>query len=266
LYDDELIRFESEGAPELTKSSDEGFADNKGAKIWYAVFGSGLPVVLLHGGLGHSGNWGGQVPALISGGYQVILIDSRGHGRSSRDDQPFTYQLMASDVIAVMDLLKIDMAAFVGWSDGADTALILADLAPLRAAGVLFFGCNMDDSGTKYITDYGPALTRCFNRHAKDYARLSATPDQFAAFVEAVSFMQRTQPNYSAQDLKRIQVPVLVVYSENDEFIKQEHAEYLAGTLPNAKLTILKDVSHFAPLQRPDLFNKVMLEFLKTIY
>ena len=91
---------------------------------------------------------------------------------------------MVSDVTAVMDLLSIDRAGFIGWSDGADTALVLADMAPLRAAGVLFFGCNMDDNGTKQITDYGPTLTRCFSRHTKDYAMLSSTPGQFASLVD----------------------------------------------------------------------------------
>jgi len=266
FIDDELINFESQGVPELPKASCEGYVDNKGAKIWYAVYGTGFPVVLLHGGLGHSGNWSYQVPAMIDHGYQVVLIDSRGHGRSTRDDQPYTYQLMASDVIEVMDTLDIARAGFVGWSDGADTALILADIAPERAAGVFFYGCNMDDSGARQITDYGPALTRCFSRHVKDYARLSPAPDQFETLIKDVSLMQRTQPNYTAQDLKRIHVPVWVVYSENDEFIKREHAEYLTDTLPHAKLTILKDVSHFAPLQRPDAFNEVMLAFVYTIY
>jgi len=266
FHDDDLSHFESEGVPELPQSSDEGYVENKGAKIWYAFYGDGFPVVLLHGGLGHSGNWSYQVPALIDNGYQVVLIDSRGHGRSTRDDQPYTYQLMASDVIAVMDALNIAISGFVGWSDGADTALILADTAPERVAGVLFYGCNMDDSGARQITDYGPALTRCFSRHVKDYARLSPAPDQFDTLVKDVSLMQRTQPNYTAQDLKRIHVPVWVVYSENDEFIKREHAEYLADTLPLANLTILKDVSHFAPLQRPDAFTAVVLAFLNTIF
>jgi pimeloyl-ACP methyl ester carboxylesterase len=76
------------------------------------------------GGLGHSGNWAYQVPALAKSGYRVVLIDSRGHGRSTRDSQPF--ELMASDVLAVMDLLHLGKAAVVGWSDGACIALILA--------------------------------------------------------------------------------------------------------------------------------------------
>jgi pimeloyl-ACP methyl ester carboxylesterase len=87
-------------------------------------------VILLHGGLGHSGNWGYQVPALVESGYRAVLIDSRGHGRSTRDALPFSYELMASDVLAVIDRLHLERAALVGWSDGACTALILAAKAP----------------------------------------------------------------------------------------------------------------------------------------
>src|SRR5712691_5580039 len=101
--------------------------------------GSGSPVILLHGGMGHSGNWGYQVPALVGTGYRAVLIDSRGHGRSTRDARPYTYELMASDVLAVMDALHIEKADLVGWSDGACAALILASKAPMRVAGVLFF-------------------------------------------------------------------------------------------------------------------------------
>ncbi len=264
--DDELVKFELEGPAPLPIEIDGGYVENQGAKIWYATYGTGLPVVLLHGGLGHSGNWGYQVPALMSGGYQVVLIDSRGHGRSTRDDRPYTYQLLAADVLAVLDLLHLDKVAFVGWSDGADTSLIFADLWPNRVAGVFFFACNMDDSGTKQITEYGPTLTNCYKRHSKDYELLSTTPDQFEALVEAVGIMQRTQPNYSAQDLARIMVPVLIVQSELDEFIKREHAEYLAQSLPHAELNILMDVSHFAPLQRPEQFNRIMLAFLGKVF
>jgi pimeloyl-ACP methyl ester carboxylesterase len=218
-------------------------------------------VILLHGGLGHSGNWGYQVPALIRSGYRAVLIDSRGHGRSTRDARPYSYELMASDFLAVMDALHIERAMLAGWSDGACVALILAAKAPERAAGVFFFACNMDPSGVKEI-EPSPILDRCFSRHARDYAELSATPDQFKGFVEAVSLMMRTQPNYSAHDLAEIRVPVAIVLGEYDEFIRREHAEYLARSIPNAELVILDGVSHFAPLQRPEAFNTAMLAFI----
>jgi pimeloyl-ACP methyl ester carboxylesterase len=265
MQDDELIRFEAEGAAPLPDTYEQGYVEHDGARIWYAAYGSGSPVILLHGGLGHSGNWGYQVPALVGSGYQVVVIDSRGHGHSTRDTRPYTYELMASDVAAVMDILHLERAGLVGWSDGACTALVLAAQAPARVARVFFFACNMDPSGTKDI-EFGTLLQRCFARHVKDYARLSATPDQFDAFSEAVGLMQRTQPNYSAEDLAQIQVPVAIVQSEHDEFIKREHAEYLAESIPNAEFIYLPGVSHFAPLQRPGLFNSAVFRFLNKIF
>src|SRR5580698_1822920 len=251
LYDDDLRKFEVDGAAPLPAANHQGYVENDGARIWFATYGSGPAVILLHGGLGHGGNWGYQVPALVDSGYRVVLIDSRGHGRSTRDARPYSYELMASDVLAVMDALHLEKASLVGWSDGACVALVLARKAPARVAGVFFFACNMDPSGVKPI-EPGPMLDRCFSRHTKDYARLSATPDQFNAFVEAVTLMQRTQPNYSVQDLAAIDVPVVIVQGEDDEFITREHAEYLARSIPNAELVILEGVSHFAPLQRPE--------------
>jgi pimeloyl-ACP methyl ester carboxylesterase len=263
-HDDDLTRFEAEGAAPLPPTADQGYTENDGARIWYAAYGTGAPVILLHGGLGHSGNWGYQVPALVENGYRVIVVDSRGHGRSTRDERPFSYELMSSDVLAVMDALAVKKAALVGWSDGACIALILANQAPERAAGVFFFACNMDPSGTKEF-EFTPIIQCCINRHIQDYKQLSPTPGQFDAFSDAVGLMQRTQPNYSSNDLARIRVPVVIAQSEHDEFIKREHAEYLAQNIPNAQLVALKGVSHFAPLQRPELFNAAVLAFLGKV-
>jgi pimeloyl-ACP methyl ester carboxylesterase len=261
-YDDDLSRFEADGAAPLPVTNGQGYIEHDAARIWYATYGSGPPVILLHGGLGHSGNWGYQVPVLVRSGYRAVLIDSRGHGRSTRDARPFMYELMASDVSAVMDALHLEKAGLVGWSDGATIALILAMKAPTRVAGVFFFASNMDPSGVKQIVELSPILARCLGRHAKDYARLSATPDQFKAFAESDDLMMKTQPNYSAHDLAQISVPVVIVHSEHEEFIKREHAEYLARSIPNAELVNLHGVSHFAPLQRPEQFNIAMLAFL----
>jgi pimeloyl-ACP methyl ester carboxylesterase len=166
--------------------------------------------------------------------------------------------------MAVMDKLNLEKVALIGWSDGACTALILGSKFPERVAGVYFFACNMDPSGTK-VVEFTPILKRCINRHLKDYQRLSATPDQFEEFSNAVGIMQKTQPNYSADDLRKISVPVAIVLGEHDEFIKREHVEYLARTIPNAEFVDLYGVSHFAPLQRPEQFNTALLAFLRRV-
>lgn len=261
FQDDTLERFDAVGATPLPADARTGYVGNDGASIWYADCGDGPAVVLLHGGLGHAGNFGYQVAPLVEAGYRVLLIDSRGHGRSTRDDKPYSYQLMGSDVLAVMDARSIGKAAIVGWSDGACTGLILGHHYPDRIAGVFFFGCNVDPSGALPF-EMTPPIERCFSRHKKDYAALSPTPEKFDEFVDAVGLMQRTQPNYSAADLSEIAVPVTIVQAEGDEFIRREHADYLARSVPGARLVVLPAVTHFAPVQRPDAFNAAVLGFL----
>lgn len=134
--DDDLTHFAVQGAPPLPPFTKQGDVEHDGARIWYAAYGADPTVILLHGGLGHSGNWGYQLPTLLAAGYGVLLIDSRGHGRSTRDGRPYRYDRMADDLLAVMDALRIPHAALAGWSDGACVALIAAHRAPQRVDGV----------------------------------------------------------------------------------------------------------------------------------
>jgi alpha-beta hydrolase superfamily lysophospholipase len=73
--------------PVLPQADRSGYAPVNGVKLWYAVFGRGQPVILLHGGLANSNYWGNQVPVLAKY-YQVVVMDSRGQGRSTLDEQP----------------------------------------------------------------------------------------------------------------------------------------------------------------------------------
>jgi pimeloyl-ACP methyl ester carboxylesterase len=259
--DDDLTHLEAHGLPALPPTEASGYSENAGARIWYARFGSGPAVVLLHGGLGNAGNWGYQVPAIVAAGYSVIAIDSRGQGHSSRDSQPYSYRLMAADTRAVLDALGVDSAAYIGWSDGADTALVLSNETPERSRGVFFFACNVDASGALPFKPT-PVIDRIYNHHVRDYAALSPLPGGFEAMRDDLGVMQAAQPDYSAADLAGIRVPVWSVIGEHDEFIRREHAEYIATAIPGARFVLLPEVSHFAPLQRPDLFNATVLEFL----
>jgi pimeloyl-ACP methyl ester carboxylesterase len=264
--DYELLHFATQGAPTLRVANEEGYVERAGARIWYASHGSGPPVLLLHGGLGHSGNWGYQLPTLLNSGRSVILIDSRGHGRSTRDDQPYSYELMADDAFAVLERLSIPSAAVIGWSDGACTGLAMAGKNQSRVERLFFFACNVDASGTKELSWPNPILERCLSRHIEDYKRLSATPNDFEAFSKALEQMMRTQPNYSADQLANLDVHAWIALGEHDEFIKREHAEYIATHIPRARFVLLPRLSHFAPLQDPASFSHVLTDFLEEAY
>ena len=239
-----------------------------GARLWYAEWGdrtASAPVLLLHGGFGNSNYYGKLVPALLAHGYRVIAMDSPGHGRSTRPNAPLTYHMMAEDVIGLLDRLKIPKVAVVGWSDGGIIGLELAMRHPERVAGVFAFGANTDLSGVNAGVEKTPAFGAYLRRTPEEYRRLSPTPDQWDSFSAAVSKMWETLPDYTADELRAIKVPVTIADGEYDEAIKQSHDRYMAATIPGAKLEILPRVSHFAMLQNPAEFNTAVLEFLKAL-
>src|SRR5690349_17603025 len=100
--------------PAMPVSVLAGYAPVNGIHMYYAVYGKGAPVLLIHGGLGHADIWANQVRDLEKD-HMVIVADSRGHGRSTRTEEAYSYDLMASDYLALLDYLKVDKVALVGW-------------------------------------------------------------------------------------------------------------------------------------------------------
>ena len=246
--------------PSLPTPVSSGKAEVNGASIWYAVFGKGSPVVLLHGGLANSNYWGNQVPALAAK-HQVIVIDSRGHGRSTRSSAPYGYELMASDVLGVMDQLGVKQAAIVGWSDGAIIGLSLAMHHPDRVARLFAFAANSDPSGVKDV-DKSPVFQQFIARGEKEYEALSATPKEYKKFVEEISRMWASQPHWTKDDLAKITVPTWIVDGDHDEAIERTNTLLMAAAIPKAGLLLQPEVSHFSMLQDPAQFTADVLHFL----
>ena len=237
----------------------------QGARIWYAEWGkksSRPPVLLLHGGFGNSNYFGHLIPVLVAHGYRVIAMDSRGHGRSTRDDAPMSYHLMAGDVIGLLDHLGIPRVNLVGWSDGGCTGFDLALNHPDRLAGLFAFGANADVSGDREGFDKTPVFAAYLKRTPEEYRKLSPTPGRWDEFSAAVGKMWDTLPAFTAAELRSIKVPTVIADGEYDEAIKQSHDRYMADTIPGARLEILPNVSHFAMLQNPAEFNAAVLDFL----
>jgi pimeloyl-ACP methyl ester carboxylesterase len=217
----------------------------------------------LHGGMESSLSWGNQVPALVKTHHKVILIDSRGHGRSTLGPYPLSYEKMQSDVVAVMDTLHLKKASFVGWSDGANISLIMAMKNPERVNRVYAFGASMKTDAAVSGALTSPILSEVAARLAKDYARISPTPDGFGTLHQALDTMQKKEPNYTTKELAAIKVSkIAIAEGDHEEFITRAHTEYLAATIPGAKLIILPNVSHFAPWQNSTTFNNSIIRFL----
>jgi pimeloyl-ACP methyl ester carboxylesterase len=238
-----------------------GQARVNGISIHYVIYGHGSPVIFLHGGLANTDYWGNQVPA-VAAHHTVILMDSRGHGRSTRDARPYGYDLMADDVVALMDFLKIAKADIVGWSDGGILGIDLALRHKDRVGKVFAFAANTVTSGVIDGVEKNPTFAAYIQRAGLEYAKRSATPAEYQSFVDQISKMWAEQPNWTDAQLMSIDRPVLVVDGDHDEAIKREHTEYIAAHIPHAGLLILPNVSHFAFLQDPAQFNFALLHFL----
>ncbi len=249
-----------EPAP-MPKAEESGYAPVNGIQMYYAVFGKGDPVLLIHGGLGHADIWASQV-ATLSKTHKVIIADSRGHGRSTRTDEPYGYDLMASDYLALLDYLKIDKTALVGWSDGGIIGIDIALHHPERLTRLFAQAANVTTDGVDPGVMTNKTFAAYIERSGRDYKKLSKTPDQYDAFVAQISHMWESQPAWTKEELGKITTPTAIVAGDHDEAIKRAHTDYMASVIPGAKLIILPNASHFAMLQAPDEYSQAALDFI----
>ncbi|KAF4453528.1 hypothetical protein FALBO_15965 [Fusarium albosuccineum] len=260
--------------PELPPAVTTGYFNNNNVSLWYSVHGAPLraeqsPVILLHGGKISSRWWGHQVAHLAAQNHTVIVTDTRAHGRSSDHlETPLSYDLFASDTVALLDHLDISSASFAGWSDGAITALTLAMNYGDRVERVFAFGAsyrpdqvNMD--GIKAM----PFLLNLQSRMKSDYQMLSPTPDNFDTFLAKSNAMQRKYPLWDEDDFKRIttlaQNPITgcvvwIATGDSEEMIQRHVSAEMHGMINGSSLVVLPEVSHIGPMQDPDMFNAML--------
>lgn len=240
--------------PAMPAPAATGMAPVNGIEMYYATYGAGDPVLLVHGGLGHADIWAFQVADLMKD-HLVIVADSRGHGRSTRTAEPFGYDLMSSDYLALLDFLKIEKVDLVGWSDGGIIGLDIAMSHPERLDHLFAQAANITTDGVDPAVATNAVFGDYIGWMGQDYATKSPTPDQFDAFVGQISEMWATQPNWTDAQVAAITVPTAVVAGEYDEAILRAHTEKIASLIPGSSLVILPTTSHFAMLQAPEEYT-----------
>jgi pimeloyl-ACP methyl ester carboxylesterase len=249
--------------PAMPKADQSGLMAVNDISMYYALFNKAGkdPVILLHGGFVSSDVWGFEVPLLMKT-HQVIVVDSRGHGRSSMSDQPFTYELMTADILALMDKLKIKKASIIGWSDGGVIGMIMAIQHPERVDKLFTYGANYDLSGYK-TEEPDTAMSAKFMAKAQEnYRSISPTPGNFTSLKKALGKMYGTEPNLKPEQLKTITRATIIAYGQYEQFVRPEHFRELAQLIPGAKLVIIPNVSHGGPLQDPVRFHQAVIGLL----
>jgi pimeloyl-ACP methyl ester carboxylesterase len=250
--------------PTLPESAITGHFTPEGARHYYEIHGDKVKpaVLLLHGGGANSNYWGHLVRDLVRD-YRVIIMDSRGQGRSTHEATTISYEQMAEDAIALLDYLTVMEAAVVGWSDGANIGFYLALRHPQRITALIAFAGNATPAGYKPNTD-PEVLSAYVARTRAEFLKLSAVPQSYAATMAALSVMWKTQPTLTPKDLAAIKVRTAIFHAEYDEIIRRSHSEEIAKRIPNAKFVLLRGVSHFALLQDPKGFNASVRAFLEA--
>ncbi|MDR9780302.1 alpha/beta fold hydrolase [Rhizobium redzepovicii] len=245
--------------PAMPVPTTSGMAEVNGIKMYYAEYGEGEPMLFIHGGLGNADVWGHQI-AEFAKDHLVIVADSRGHGRSTRSQKPFGYDLMTSDYAALLDHLKIGKVTLVGWSDGGIIGIDMAMNHPEKLTRVIAQAANVTTDGVKPDVMSNKTFNDYIAVAGDQYRKLSPTPNEYKAFVDQISEMWATQPTWTAADLGKITVPVTLAIGDHDEAVKLDHTEMMAKEIPGAKLVILKEASHFAMLQDPAGYNAMIRE------
>jgi pimeloyl-ACP methyl ester carboxylesterase len=233
--------------------------------LYYEIHGSGKPLLLLHGGLVFIESFYNQIPALAKE-FMVIAPDSRAHGRSTDSARPLSYKLMAKDMVALLEKLKLKNVAVVGWSDGGIIGLELAMNHPGLVRKLVVIGTNFRTDG---MTAESLDMTKKMSpdteelKPARDfYQRISPDPGRWPVFLEKVKTMWLSQPNYTPADLKKIGAPTLIILGEKDA-IRKDHGEEMQRNIPGSKLLIIKEASHFVGMEKPDELNRAIIDFLR---
>lgn len=224
------------------------YASVNGISLYYETYGSGKPLLMLHGNGGSIEAFRNQIP-FFEKHFRVIAIDSRLQGKSGGSPDKISYDLMASDFCALLDRLNIDSAYVLGWSDGGIDGLIMAMMCPQKVKMLAVSGANVVPDST--------ALPYSDIRWMKNFVEHDTTASKTEI---ALNKMMLEQPNIPYADLARIHCPVLVMAGDHD-IIKPEHTLKIFQSIPGAALCIFPNSHHGVCQQHPDLFNRVVMDF-----
>jgi len=240
-----------------------------GAAIHYERHGTGTPVLLLHGGLGHSGWFDGLRDHLSAQGWQVILIDTRGMGRSSLGNTELSYAVQEEDTYAVLDALGIEACPVIGFSDGGIAAYRMASRPNSRITRLVTIGSRwsaengrgMWETFDTWNRDF--LLSGDFRFIVEDYDRLNPDGDFDRMIGQAIAMWKDGGPDgHPESGIENISIPVLVTVGDGDPFLSVADADDARSRITNASLLVAPGATHPIYQERPDVFLPALDAFL----
>jgi pimeloyl-ACP methyl ester carboxylesterase len=239
--------------------------DAGGLDTYYEVHGAGEPLLYLHGGFNPIEMLGEILPVLAQR-YRVYLPERQGQGRTPDRDGPITFQSMADDTIAFFEAVGLSAAHLAGFSDGAMVAIHVALQRPDLVRRLVLIGQYANPDGCppfyaelmeQFTPDTFPPMFR------QMYDSLSPDgPEHFPVFFNKLK-PNWLSPGVPLERLADVQSPTLVLIGD-DDCVTPEHAAAMVRALPaGSQLGVVPGTSHGLPFERPDLVNRLILDFLK---
>lgn len=243
-----------------------GYAPVNDLNMYYEIYGSGQPLVLLHGGMTTLQDFYLML-SIFAQKRQVIVFERQGHGHTADIDRPFTLEQWADDTAALFNYLKIEQADILGYSTGGSIAIAFALRHPNRVRKLVTISAIYNNEG------YLPGMMEGL-KHAKAenmppvmremYVKVAPRPDDWEKLVEKSAQAAATFKGWSKKDLRTINVPTLVMVGDND-IVRTEHAVELYRLLPHAQLAVLPATDHVGILfQRVEWMTGMITEFLNA--
>ncbi|HET9908373.1 MAG TPA: alpha/beta hydrolase [Anaerolineales bacterium] len=255
----------------------KGYASVNGLEMYYEIHGTGQPLVLLHGAFSAIGTSFGKILPELSKTRQVIGFELQAHGHTADIDRPLSPEGMADDVAAAMKQLGLEQADVFGYSMGAFVALHLVLRLPQLVRKLVLASVSYTMSGVhpglmEGLGEMAPDMMYGSPWH-NEYLKIAPNPEHFARFFAKKTEMDRHTRDLSADDIKGIKSPTLIIIGDSD-LIRPEHAvemfRLLGGGifgdtpagLPNSQLAILPGTSHVSIVGRAELLVPMIASFL----
>jgi pimeloyl-ACP methyl ester carboxylesterase len=258
---------------------DSGYAPVNGLKMYYEIYGEGMPLVLLHGAFNTINLTFGQLIPELAKNRKVIAVELQGHGRTADIDRPFSFESMADDVAALLKNLKIDSADFFGYSMGGGVAWQITIRHPELVRKLIIASAVYKYEGwTAETRAILPTLTPQMFEGTPiktEYDRLAPDPKHWPQFVNKMKQFVTTPYDFGAEKIKAIKCPTLIITGDGDgvlpehavEMFRLRNGKYMVdfSPAPKTQLAIFPGTSHIGVMMQKDWLLSMIIPFLNKV-
>jgi len=233
------------------------FYNIRGIRIYCEIYGSGRPLLMIHGNGGSIASFQENIP-YFSKRYKVIVADSRSQGKSKDVNDSLSFEMMADDEAALLDALHIDSAYVLGWSDGGIIALLLATRHPEKVIKLASTGANLWPDSTAIIPSVWKEEKLNYDLSKEKHLTTSQEKNDWKLFL-----LDWFQPNISLNNLHAIKCPSLIIGGDHD-LIRIEHTVLIYQNIPRAYLWIVPNSGHATLMEHKEEFDKTVDNFFTS--